>query len=128
MFQAVRCFRSESAAKSGKRGRRLVLNTETGTVSQMAYAYADGESVAVGMATLYEGVASIEGLSLRLAETKTPIVLTDDALSAYVDDHDGQLPAEGLEYEAPVLDDFVDERPAAVARRAKAAEREAVAV
>lgn len=125
-YIAVRAFRSEAAAASGKRGRRLVIDQESGTVQSLGSRW-NPET----RETTYEGMQAVAGivaadvpsLAMALSASKTPLVVEDPALSAYVNVHDGQLPLEGLTGVGP--DDFVDQREAAVARRNRIAERTA---
>lgn len=125
-FIAVRAFRSEAAATSGKRGRRLVIDQNTGEVRSLGSTW-DPES----RTTSYEGMAPVGQLSAKtadelaglLATSKTPLVFADAALTAYVNEHDGQLPLEGLT--GTGLDDYVDLREAAVSRRERIAEKAA---
>lgn len=123
-YIAVRAFRSEAAANSGKRGRRLVINQADGTVSSLGAKW-DPET----RETTYEGMAQVsnlqahssEELAMALAASKTPLVLVDQALTEYVNGTGGQLPLEGLQGVGP--DDFVDLREAAVTRRERIAEK-----
>ena len=125
-YIAVRAFRSEAAAKSGKRGRRLVLDAETGTVSALGSIWNPEDKT-----TSYAGMQVVPGmqahdlteLGLALATSKTQLVVVDENLTEYVNQHDGQLPLEGLQGEGP--DDFVDTRQAALDRAERIASKKA---
>ena len=124
-YTAFRAFRSEAAEQSGKRGRRLVVDHQDKTVGALGSGQTDEGTVFGGMRVeSYLGeVGSKTALKAALKASKTPILVEDAALTTYVNEHDGQLPLEGLNGEGP--DDFVDQRPQAVARAAKRAERAA---
>lgn len=118
-YLAVRCFRNELAAGTGKRGRRLVIDNAGGGVFALQ---PDGSMAPDAVAKGADGgsIYTVDELTVALSTGKTPLVVFDQALTDYVNANGGQLPAEGLDIEAP--DDFVDERPTAVRRRERIAQ------
>jgi hypothetical protein len=125
-YTAFRAFRSDAAEQSGKRGRRLVVDHQDKTVGALGSGTTDEGTIFGGMRVeSYLGeVGSKTALKAALKASKTPVLVEDEALTAYVNEHDGQLPLEGLRGAEGALDDFVDQRPQAVNRAAKKAARE----
>jgi hypothetical protein len=128
-YIAFRCFRSDAAEASGKRGRRLVVDTQEKQVLAMGSGTTDEGTYFGGMRhESYLGeVGSKTALKAAVKASKTPVVVVDEALTDYVNAHEGQLPLEGLNGAEGALDDYVDQRPQAVARAAKKATRELAA-
>lgn len=125
-YLAVRCFRSEAAMATGRRGRRLVIDTADGGVTSLATNEA-GEATGMRPDNVAKGVdpstiTSVDELTLALANGRTPVVLLDQALTDFVNENDGQLPAEGLYTTDAVPNTFVDKRPEAVRRRERIAQ------
>jgi hypothetical protein len=120
-FLAVRAYPHEGDVLTGRRGRRLVIDTETGTVlgghNHPSHGALNGMEPQAGLSA-----KTVNELAAALASSRTPFVYADDALTAYVNTSDGLLPAEGLRHTEPVKDDFTDEREVAVRRREKKAE------
>ena len=131
---AVRCFRSEAAMGSGKRGRRLVIDATDGGVFHAVTDGAAGLMPGLEEDPVVKGVdpstiKTVDELALALGAGRTPHVLEDPALTDYVNVN-GFLPREGLPLGAGLTedeypDDFVDARPEAVTRRERIAAKAA---
>jgi hypothetical protein len=126
-YLAVRCFRHEFDRKSGRRGRRLVIDLEQGGVTMLGHhpLLGGAQGMEVDPSLKNDMVRSLNDLIHALQDSRTPLVVVDEALTKYVNEHDGQLPLEGLppSHRTDVAhpDDFVDMRPEAVRRRERIA-------
>lgn len=140
-YIAVRCYPQRRRAGGswlppslGRRGRRLVIDRQTGDVTELGLNY--WLTMAWGMAPAglvwasdiqqepFRDVFEVEDLRVLMERSWTPYVLVDEALSEYVNEHDGRLPLEGqvqtVASWSGLRDDFVDMRPEAVVLRKQA--------